>query len=123
MVIRWVFNFSDIHQEFRSQGYPDWLETSKLDNALNERQESPWSTISNGKQMTPQKRASLLKHNGIHSKKRREGDGTVNVYLRSDLVDGWNAGLPPNTVDSEPEHRNIVENAGIRRDPKPEHER
>ena len=114
---------SDIHQEFQSQGYPDRLETSKLDRALNDRQEHPWSTISNGKQMTPQKRASLLKPYGIHSNKRREGDSTVNVYLRSDLEDAWNAWLPSNTVDSEPEHRNIGENAGIRRDPKPEHGR
>lgn len=62
---------SDIHQEFQSQGYPDWLETSKLDKALNEMEERPWSTISNGKPITPQKRTSLLKHYGIHSKKFR----------------------------------------------------
>ena len=114
---------NDIRQVFELNPKSEQLKTSELDKALNEMQERPWSTISNGKPMTPQKRASLLKHYGIHSKKRREGDSTVNVYWRSDLEDAWNAWLPSNTVDSEPEHRNIGENAGIRHDPKPEHGR
>ena len=114
---------ADIRQVFELNPKSEQLKTSELDKALNEMQERPWSAISNGKPMTSQKRGRLLKDYSIQSRKVREGDSTVNVYYRSDFNFAWEAWLPANEENSEPEHRNIGENAGIRRDPKPEHGR
>ena len=65
----------------------------------------------------------MLSDWGIRKKQVRNRVGTVSVYFCADFNTAGKAWLAPDAVESEPEYRNIGENAGILRDPTPEHGR
>jgi hypothetical protein len=82
---------ADLRDVFTPEGKPapEWFSTANLLTMLHAIEEAPWSDWSNGKPLTAQGLAGLLRLYGITSKNIRDGGRVVKGYYRAQFVDAW----------------------------------
>jgi putative DNA primase/helicase len=99
---------ADLHNIFMEQGQPAFITTADLLKALIALEGSPWGDL-NGRELSKQRLAAMLRPFGIKPTIRREGYGTARGYELAAFSDAFARYLPPPVqveTSKQPESRN-----------------